>query len=445
MTVPRYENFLNGSGQNWRASNEAESLMETRQNPEKLMVFISIEACCICLPCTVQSSIVFLFAKKVKEYFMDKKHTVWISAGEPSGDMQAALLVGEFLQRNPDFNLAGMGGDAMVRAGFKDEFHISELSLVGLSEIVVHLPRIAMLLHRIYKHLKALRPVVVIVVDAPDFNFFIARMAKRLGIPVYSFICPQVWAWRTGRVRFLKKYIRKVLCILPFEKEFLAGYGLKAEYVGNPLLDQIPFHAVAQLPEVPLQVGIVPGSRKNEISSLLPDFLDGALLLKKDCPQARFVLVRAPGMDEKRILEYIKPEHKELELRIVGPEKRYEALKQSRLLVAASGTVTLEAALLGTPCVVCYKVSPLTYTIGKCLVHTRFMSLVNHILDKEVFPELLQGEVSAPAIYQKALPWLTQEKALKHIHKELAILRDKVGEAGAAGRAVDIILADLAL
>lgn len=362
---------------------------------------------------------------------------IWINAGEVSGDLHGALLVRALKRRAPNTTCLGMGGSAMAEAGFAEEFNISELSLMGITEVIAHLPRVLGLMRRLYKRLKETRPDAIVLIDSPDFNFFVARMARRLGIPVYYYICPQVWAWRTGRVKFLQKFVRRVLCILPFEKPFLAEHGLDADYVGHPLMDQIPLEELAGLERVPRRVGILPGSRSREIEGLLPEFIEAARKIKACLPEASFTLVRAPGVTEAKLAPHLPDD---LPIEILPPEDRYRFMRQCEVILAASGTVTLETALLGAPTVVAYKVSPMSYRIGKAVVKVDFISLPNLILGEEAFPELIQDEANAAAIAEHALHWLTDPAAMARVHQRLDRLSGLVGEPGAPDRAAAIIL-----
>ncbi len=375
---------------------------------------------------------------------MSEQHTgarpIWINAGEASGDMHGAALMRGFAAAGARREFTGMGGPAMIVEGFDAEFGSHEVSLVGFTEVFAHLPRIVGLLGRVYKRLKQVRPAAVVLVDAPDFNFIVARMARRLGIPAYYYISPQVWAWRKGRVNFLRDYVRKVLCILPFEQEFYRSHGAHADYVGHPLLDEIPLAELDAMRPEPKRIGILPGSRRREVATLLPRFAQAARMLHARDPQLRFTLVRAPGMDEALLRPHLPSE---LPLEIVGPEERYLHMRRCRLLLAASGTVTLETALIGTPTVVAYIVSPLTYALGRMIIDIPFFSLPNLIMGRQVIPELLQSEATPERMVAEAEPWLRDEAAYAAVKADLAGLRDKCGAPGAAERAARIILEDL--
>ena len=365
---------------------------------------------------------------------------VWISAGEASGDIHAATLLKALREVEPGLPALGMGGPALAKAGCDVRFPMRLISLVGLTEVLSGLPRILRLLGEVKKALVAARPRALILIDCPDFHFRVARIAKKLGIPVYYYVSPQVWAWRSGRVEFLRHFTRRVLCILPFEKAFYAARGMDVDYVGHPLMDQMPLSELDALRPDPDQLGILPGSRRKEISALLPEFAGAALLLRQRLPNLKLALARAPGVEEDFLRQFLPPE---LPVTIHPPEDRYRMMRQSRALLAASGTVTLEAALIGTPTVVAYKLSALSFAIGKAVVQVKWASLPNLIMGREIFPELLQAQARADLLAERLAPWLAEDIALAAARADLAGLRATVGGPGAAHRAAAIILDDL--
>ncbi len=366
---------------------------------------------------------------------------IWINAGEASGDMHGALLCKALARLDPQARFTGMGGPALAEAGFKAEFSTSELSVMGFTEVFSRLPHILGLLGRIKKMLLRRRPKAVILIDAPDFNFFVARMAHKLRIPVFYYISPQVWAWRTGRVKFLKKHMRRVLCILPFEKQFYAEHGMEVDFIGHPLLDQIPLLELDALPVRLQQVGMLPGSRRKEINSLLPEFVRAAKLLLTRRPELCFTVAQAPGVDEETLRAHLPPE---MPFTVAPPEDRYRLMRESALLMAASGTATLEAALIGTPTIVTYKLSALSYRLGRLVIDVPFISLPNLIMNEQVFPELIQEKANAQDIAARAQVWLEggpeNEAGSKQVRDRLSRLRDMMGEPGAPDRAAQIIL-----
>jgi len=379
---------------------------------------------------------------------MEANQPLWISAGEASGDIHAASLLGELRALEPGLNAVGMGGPALTAAGCDVRFPMRLISLVGLTEVLSGLPRIVRLLGEVKRALLETKPRALILIDCPDFHFRVARMAKKLGIPVYYYVSPQVWAWRSGRVEFLRRFTRRVLCILPFEKDFYAARGMDVDYVGHPLMDQMPLAELDAIKPDPDLLGLLPGSRRKEVAALLPEFAQAALMLRREFPNLRVALARAPGLDPEYLRSFLPPE-----LSIEGavefhePEDRYHMMRRSRVLLAASGTVTLEAALIGTPTVVAYRLSALSFAIGKLVVQVKWASLANLIMGREVFPELLQDKAAAPFLAARLRPWVDPgpegNNALEAARADLAGLRAKVGGPGAAARAAGIILNDL--
>lgn len=351
--------------------------------------------------------------------------------------MHGAALMREMRALRPELAFEGIGGPSMASLGQEQMYEMAALSLVGATEVLSSLPRILRMFKAIKRRLREQPPEALILIDAPDFNFRLARMAHGLGIPVYYYISPQVWAWRSGRVKFLQKYCRKVLCILPFEQEFYSERGVDVEFVGHPLLDELPLAELDALERDPWRIGILPGSRKKEIAALLPEFAATAGQLVKEFPELKFIVVRAPGVELER-LQALWPENVPVEY--VDPDERYRAMAGCAFLLASSGTATLEAALLGTPCVVGYKMSGLSMFLARRLVNVEHISLPNLILGRKVFPELLQDEVSPEVMVPLAKAWLTDGEALEGVRLALRELRQRMGEPGAPGRAARAIV-----
>ncbi len=366
---------------------------------------------------------------------------IWLNAGEASGDLHGALLAQKLRERAPDIELVGMAGPAMRDAGVTPLFRVESLSVMGLTEVLGQLPKIIGLLRGIKNRLKELRPDALVCIDAQAFNFRVISMARALDIPVYYYISPKLWAWRPGRARFIRDNVRRMLCILPFEKEFYRNYGMDVDYVGNPLLDGIDWTGLGDIQRDARRIGILPGSRKKEIRPLLPQFGEAARLLLQKHPDLQFDLLRAPGIDEQMLRELWPAD---VPVRLLPPENRYQRIRACNFVIAASGTVTLECALLGTPAIVAYKLSALTFGLAKHFVKVRFISLPNLILDKGVLPEMLQEQADAQPLAQVALSWLDDSSVLENKRQELARLHNLLGRHGAPLRAADIILADLA-
>ncbi|SOB59824.1 Lipid-A-disaccharide synthase [Pseudodesulfovibrio profundus] len=365
---------------------------------------------------------------------------IWFSVGEASGDLHGAELMKALKAQDPTLTFTGMGGSAMAAEGLDIRYDMDLISLVGITEILGGLFKIILLLRKIKQTLTEVRPRAIILVDCPEFNFRIAKMAYKLGIPVYYYISPQIWAWRSGRVHFLRKYVRRVICILPFEKPFYEKFGVDVDYVGHPLMDVLPFDELDSIPVDDKRIGLLPGSRSKEISSLLPVFGETARLLAKKHPDLRYVMVCAPGRNKEHLMD-LWPE--DIPVECVEPDNRYATFRSCKFMLAASGTVTLETALIGTPAAVAYKVSKISELIGKLLVNVDFISLPNLIMNKEVYPEYIQQEANAENLAKQALQWLDDPKSYDKMWQDLADLRSRVGEPGAADRAATIILNNL--
>ena len=372
---------------------------------------------------------------------------IWISAGELSGDIHGQALLQALHKREPDLEASGMGGPYLERAGMHTLLRIEALSVMGLTETFTALPRAFSMLRRIKQELGERRARgeldAVVLIDAPDFNFRVARMASGFGIPVYYHIPPKVWAWRTGRVRFLRDYTRKIFSILPFEADFYKAHGLgedRVTFVGNPLVDMVDYPSLASMQPLPRRIGIMPGSRRAEVTSLMPLFGETARCLRSARPDIECVCLRAPNI-EADALRALWPA--DVPLTMAEPETRYRTMRSCAMLLAASGTATLEAALAGTPTVLAYKVSPLTYAIGKHVVNIPWVGLPNLILNREVFPECLQDKANPEYLAAIASVWLDNPDKLDAVRRDLDLIRVLCGPPGSADRAARLLLDDL--
>ncbi len=365
---------------------------------------------------------------------------IWINVGEPSGDLHGAELIKALKKTDPGLSFTGMGGSAMRAEGMDIRHDMKLISLVGITEILGGLPRILRLLSRIKRELAEIHPRAIVLIDCPEFNFRIAKTAKKLGIPVYYYISPQIWAWRSGRVHFLREHVRRVICILPFEKPFYEKFGVDVDYVGHPLMDVLPLEKLDKAAVDENRIGLLPGSRNREVATLLPKFALTAQRLRETHPDLHYVIVRAPGMPKERLLS-LWPD--DIPMEIAEPDNRYEIFRSCRFILAASGTVTLETALIGTPVIVAYEVSRLSAMVGRLLIKVAFASLPNLILGREVYPEFIQERATVENLTHAAERWLDDPDAYAAIKNELAGLRAMVGEPEAALRAAAIILQDL--
>ncbi|WP_319761716.1 lipid-A-disaccharide synthase [Maridesulfovibrio sp.] len=367
-------------------------------------------------------------------------NTIWINAGEASGDMHGAKLAEELMKQSPGLKIMGMGGSAMEKAGCDIRYPMQLISLVGLTEVLPKLPRLLRLFGQIEDILKKERPKAIILIDCPDFNFRLVKIARKLDIPVYYYITPQIWAWRQGRAKFLQKNVRKILCILPFEQQFFKERGVDAQYVGHPLLDLMPLEELDAIEPDPNLVGILPGSRSKEISSLLPEFAIAAERLLKDFPELKFSIARAPGVKEEKLRRFW-PSH--IPVTINQPENRYRLMRNSNVIMAASGTATLECALIGTPTLVAYKMSALSGFLAKKILKIKYVSLANIIPDQLILPEYLLENATADNFYKQIHQWVKSPESAQKVREQLGELRRMIGAPGVAIRTAEVILNDI--
>ena len=367
---------------------------------------------------------------------------VVIIAGEASGDQHGAKLVKAMRKRNRALFFCGIGGPALRQAGVRILVDASELTVVGITEVFSKLSGILKGMGTIKKLLKSLKPDLLILIDFPDFNLHIAAKAKNLGIPVLYYISPQIWAWRRGRVKRIGRLVDHMAVILPFEQPFYTENNVPATFVGHPLLDNdLPTEdqIFATAAEGPVTIGLVPGSRDNEITRHLPVMLDTAEILKDRLKHARFIISHAPSVARKQ-MEIIVAEHScriDVEILSEGVEAVFE---RSDVIVAASGTVTLQAAIHGTPMVIIYKVSPASFLMGRALVRVPHIGLVNLVAGRQLVPEFVQNDAIAENISSAVADMLADRVKLNHLRKQLFALRDVMGGAGASDRVAQLAL-----
>lgn len=366
----------------------------------------------------------------------------YIIAGEASGDLHASHLVAEIKQRDPDAEFRGLGGDKMKAEGVSLLKHYSETAYMGFTEVIVHLRAILKNIENCKKDIESWRTDAVILVDYPGFNLRIAPFAKQLGIDVIYYISPQLWAWKSSRVEIIKKYVDHMYVILPFEKEFYQKYNYEVEYHGHPLFDEIrhkekdpEFLKRNHLSADPI-VGILPGSRKQEISVKLPVMLKMA----KQFPGFQFVVGCAPGIERNF---YDRFETAQNIFYLSG--QTYDILQHSSAALVTSGTATLETALFHVPQIVCYKGSAISYLIARRLIKVKYISLVNLIMNKEVVPELIQFDFNEENLKAALERLLFNDSYRTAIKDDYTLLKEKLGEDGASGRVAASIMNHLGL
>jgi lipid-A-disaccharide synthase len=318
------------------------------------------------------------------------KRDLMVVAGEVSGDIHAGNMLAELRQTNPEIRAFGVGGERLAAAGLELVASTDELAHMGLVEVLRELPRIRQVMRGLAAEAERRRPAVAVLVDSPDFNLRLAARLRKFGIPVVLYVSPQLWAWRRGRVRTVRKLAREVLCILPFEVPFYEAHDVPARYVGHPLVDDIDRVGLLDRTAAPERgrLALLPGSRGMEVRNLLPVMLQTLRMMPpSDVKEA--VLVEAPGM-EAAIDAVLSVCDADPRLRRVRGEERRRELSSCELAWTASGTATLECTLLGVPMVVGYRLQPVSYALAKILVRVPNVALVNLIVGRTVVPELLQ-------------------------------------------------------
>jgi lipid-A-disaccharide synthase len=364
-----------------------------------------------------------------------------LSAGEASGDMYAARLAAA-LKKRAEVAIFGMGGPQMRAAGVETVTDYSEVSVVGITEILSHLPSLVRAMRRLVAEAERRKPAFAILTDFPGFHLRLARKLKARGIPNIYYICPQFWAWRPWRVRVVRRRFAQALCIFPFEDKFYGNAGVPVKFIGHPLvgavqvsLDRKSFCRQQRLDLDQPLVAVLPGSRTTELRQHLPVLQEACLRIHRDTP-TQFVVAAAPGSDAAALREGWAPE---LTLRVVEGQT-YDALSAAAAAIVSSGTATIEAALLDVPMVVVYRVTPLTALLAKPLVRTPFFSMVNLIAERRVVPELIQNDFTPDRVSGEVLRLLREPAARDALRAGLAEVRQRLGPPGAIERAAEAII-----
>lgn len=369
-----------------------------------------------------------------------------IVSGEASGDLHGAHLVAALKEMMPYLSVCGMGGRELRAQGVDILYDAAKMAVVGLVEVLAHLADIRKALKILENELRRNPPDLLILIDYPDFNLVLAAKAKKLGIPIFYYISPQVWAWRSGRVKKIGRLVDRMAVILPFEKDFYHKRGVEVDYVGHPLLDSVKktlgrerFCELHGIDPRHVLVGLLPGSRKKEIRAMLPVFLQTIADMQALHEKMTVLIPLAPTLTAAD-LEECGLASNVSGIRVIS-DNRYDLMAACDLALATSGTVTLELAVLDVPMVVSYKMAPLTWFIGNMLVDVDFGSLVNLIAGKEVVRELMQQDatvVKLCAALEEIWPGSAKREQLL---RELSAVREKLGKGGASRRAAEIAIA----
>ncbi len=373
-----------------------------------------------------------------------QRKRVLISAGETSGDLHGSRLVAAIKSLNPDVLFYGIGGEKLKEAGVETLFSTSELAVVGIVEVFSHLGTIYRAFHALRNSLDAAKPDLIILIDYPDFNLRLAVQAKKRGIPVLYYISPQVWAWRRGRIKKIAACVDKMLVVFPFEVPLYKEEGVDVEWVGHPLLEAVPPAGSCQealtklnLDDDKTTIGLLPGSRKGEVRRILPPMLKASETLSYELNDLQFVLPLAPDVREEDVRPILKDSTAHVKL---VRNSIHEVLSLSRLVLVASGTATLETAIMGKPMVVLYRISFPTYLIGKFLVKVKTIGLVNIVAGKAIVPELIQRDANGQRIAQEASNLLKNSLLYHRIEDELKVVKERLGSPGASAKAAHVAL-----
>ena len=378
--------------------------------------------------------------------------TIFISAGEASGEQYGALLIAALKDRlaasGQSAAFYGMGGERMAAEGLRCVVRAEDMAVMGLTEVVRHLPRIYREFEKLKRAIRRRPPNVAVLIDFPEIHFRLAKEFHRLGVPVIFFVSPQLWAWKKRRIKLVRKYVDRMLVIFPFEEPFYRERGVEAEFVGHPLAD-LPAQSVSRehfasendLDPSRTWIGLLPGSRPREIRDHLPTILRAAQMMSHNF---EFIIPLAPTLNaaQRKLVWRLVEKHGEgLDITLVDDARM--ALFHARASVVASGTATVEAALIGTPFVVVYRVSPVTYTIAKRMVKVPHVAMANLIAGKRVVPELIQSDFKADNIVEEVERLLPDGPPRQSMMKELAQIRTllaKPSQKGAIDRVAQITL-----
>jgi len=365
-----------------------------------------------------------------------------LSCAEASGDLYAGALTRALKALDPGIDVSGLGGSHFAAAGGRLIADYGGIAVTGLTEAIAKIPQSIATLRRLIRAAKAQPPDALVVIDSPDFNFRLAPAVKRLGVPVVYYISPQIWAWRKGRVKTIRNFADRMLVIFPFEEAIYREHGVPVEFVGHPLVDLVKvtadrdrfLDARGLSPSAPT-VALLPGSRANEVARMFPDLAKAAVRVRQQVPGAQFLVARAPHLDDELFAAA-----RGLPATAVVEGDTDTVLASSDAAITASGTATVQTALHGTPMVIVYRVSPITYQLGRRLVSVDAIGMVNLIAGRKIVPELIQHEFTPESAAREAVSMLTDRARAARVRDELARVRAKLGGPGASRRAAEAVL-----
>ena len=368
---------------------------------------------------------------------------IFISAGEPSGDLHGANLIRAIQQLRPDADCVGFGGASMASAGGRLLYPLTQHAVMWFGRVFAEVPKFLSLLSLADRWFRHHRPDVVVLIDYPGFHWWLARRAKFHGIPVVYFVPPQLWGWGGWRIKKVRRFVDHVLCNLPFEEEWYRSRGVTAHHVGHPYFDELAgqrldpeFLAAASTPGRPI-VGLLPGSRNQEIKRNLPTMIRAASRVRAARPDVRFLVAAFREAHRQQIIQYLRDKDVPAEVHV---GRTPEIIELSQACVAVSGSVGLELLYRLKPTVVVYRISPWERQLSNWLKTSRYISLVNLLAGQELFPEFLAVQCPAEQIAGQVLRWLNEPAATTLVRGQLAALKEKVARPGACGRAAQFVV-----
>ncbi|MGE4518080.1 MAG: lipid-A-disaccharide synthase [Desulfobacteraceae bacterium] len=369
-----------------------------------------------------------------------KSKRIMIVCGESSGDLHGSYLVSELFKIRPDYDIFGIGGKLMRRAGFSAFLKSEDLSFMGLTDVIANLRVISSAKKTAQHAIKDIKPDLLILIDYPGFNLRLAEFAKKNNTKVLYYISPKFWAWNFKRIEKIKEFTDHVALIFPFEKEIYDKYGIASTFVGNPLLDYaIPRKEARKFSEISKSpvIGLLPGSRKGEVRNHLQIMLDSASLISKEFENAKFIVSFACPGEEEFFYSCVRDYESHIDIKVEDGSV-YNVFERSDFLIAASGTVTLEAAAAGVPMLIMYRVSRLTYFAGKLLVKTPFIGLASIIAEREVVPEFIQNDAEPEKLKNSVVYYLKEKDVYQKMINDLSEVRAMLGKEGVARRTAQI-------
>ena len=371
---------------------------------------------------------------------------LFFSVGEPSGDLHAANLIAELRRHNSDLRAAGFGGTKMAAAGCELLHDMTDLAVMGLFPVLARLPTFFRLAAAADRYFENARPDAVVLIDYPGFNWHIARLAKRRGIPVFYYGLPQMWAWAAWRVKKVRRYVDHALCKLPFEEPWFRERGCNATYVGHPYFDELRSQTLApqfvreQESRAGRLVTMLPGSRTHEVANNLPAFVQAAQQIVRQTSEVRFAVASYNERQGKIARELVAGSRLPIEVHV---GRTAELIHLATCCLACSGSVSLELLYHARPAVIHYRVSPLTAAIFLPFIHVKYITLVNLLADAELLPEYPTWSDKSAALALHCIQWLTDEPARLSLIEQLVNLRERVARGGASHRAAEYILRHL--